>query len=191
MVRLPTPGSDHGTWGEILNEFLSQSLKTDGTLQENVVTSNNIAPNSVTNTALATDAVNATIIADGSITEALLELSLQTKINSPSPVTSVAGKAGDVTLLKSDVGLTDVDNTSDATKNSANATLTNKTISGSSNTITNIAQSSVVNLTSDLASKAADSTVVHNTGSETIAGAKTFTSSVFLGDGTSSAYLTI
>lgn len=44
---------------------------------------------------------------------------------------------------KSDVGLGNVDNTSDATKNSATATLTNKTISGASNTLSNIGISSL------------------------------------------------
>ncbi len=39
-------------------------------------------------------------------------------------------------LVKGDVGLGNVDNTSDATKNAAIATLTNKTISGASNTLT-------------------------------------------------------
>ena len=48
-------------------------------------------------------------------------------------------------LSKSDVGLGNVDNTSDATKNSAVATLTNKTISGSSNTLSNIANASLTN----------------------------------------------
>lgn len=43
-------------------------------------------------------------------------------------VDSVAGKTGAVTLVKGDVGLGNVDNTSDATKNSATATLTNKTL---------------------------------------------------------------
>lgn len=43
-------------------------------------------------------------------------------------VSSVAGKTGAVTLVKGDVGLGNVDNTSDATKNSATATLTNKTL---------------------------------------------------------------
>lgn len=41
-------------------------------------------------------------------------------------------------VTKAQVGLGNVDNTSDATKNAAVATLTNKTISGASNTITNI-----------------------------------------------------
>jgi hypothetical protein len=59
------------------------------------------------------------------------------------------------TLDKTAVGLGNVDNTSDSTKNSETATLTNKTISGSSNTLSNIAQSSVTNLTTDLEAKAA------------------------------------
>lgn len=47
-------------------------------------------------------------------------------------------------ITKSDVGLSNVDNTSDSTKNSATATLTNKSISGSTNTLTNIPLSSAV-----------------------------------------------
>lgn len=33
MSRLPVPGSDDGSWGTILNDFLGQSLNTDGTLK--------------------------------------------------------------------------------------------------------------------------------------------------------------
>jgi len=47
-------------------------------------------------------------------------------------------------IVKSDVGLGNVDNTSDATKDAATATLTNKTISGASNTITNVSLTSGV-----------------------------------------------
>jgi len=43
-------------------------------------------------------------------------------------VVSVNGQTGVVSLTKSDIGLGNVDNTSDATKNSAVATLTNKTL---------------------------------------------------------------
>jgi hypothetical protein len=206
MARLPQPGGDDGNWGNILNDYLSQSLKSDGTLQDNAVTANNLAPNSVTNSALANDAVNAAIIADGTITnvliadttiqEAKLSSAVQTKLNAAGGSTdwiditnkptiiaagadqaaarSVIGagtsnltlgtssgtaKAGDyqptaanisdsttvgrslltatdasaaktvLSLTKSDVGLGNVDNTSDAAKNEAAVTLTNKTLS--------------------------------------------------------------
>jgi len=48
MSRLPTPGGDPNDWGDILNDFLSQSLKGDGTLKDASVTSNTIAPGAVT-----------------------------------------------------------------------------------------------------------------------------------------------
>lgn len=104
MARLPIPGKDSGTWGGILNDFLSQAHKSDGLLKDNSVTSNTIAPNSVTNSAIATDAVNATSIVDGSITEALLDTDVQAKLNAdtstPDATDSVKGKvqlAGDLT----------------------------------------------------------------------------------------------
>jgi len=70
-----------------------------------------------------------------------------------SPVTSVATKTGDVLLVKADVGLGNVDNTSDANKPVSSATLT------------------------ALNAKATDTSVVHNSGAETVAGIKTFSSS--------------
>lgn len=65
-------------------------------------------------------------------------------------VASVAGRTGTVTLAKGDVGLGNVDNTSDASKPLSTAA------------------------TAALAAKATDSAVVHNTGAETVAGVKTF-----------------
>lgn len=60
-------------------------------------------------------------------------------VNQYVPVTrTVAGHAlsSNVTLAKADVGLGNVDNTSDATKNAASVSLTNHTIDNSLNTIT-------------------------------------------------------
>ncbi|HSX06697.1 MAG TPA: hypothetical protein VLG92_03190 [Candidatus Saccharimonadia bacterium] len=37
MSRLPTPGSDDNTWGDILNDFLLVSLNADGTLKASAV----------------------------------------------------------------------------------------------------------------------------------------------------------
>src|SRR6185436_1521772 len=34
MTRLPIPGSDDGSWGDILNDFLSQAHNTDGSLKD-------------------------------------------------------------------------------------------------------------------------------------------------------------
>lgn len=38
MSRLPTPGGDSGTWGTVLNDYLSVSLDTDGTIKSAAVT---------------------------------------------------------------------------------------------------------------------------------------------------------
>lgn len=56
---------------------------------------------------------------------------------------SYAGLKTNMAFTKSDVGLGNVDNTSDATKNSAVATLTNKTINASNNNISNITDSEI------------------------------------------------
>jgi hypothetical protein len=55
-------------------------------------------------------------------------------------------------IVKADVGLGNVDNTSDATKNSAVATLTNKSIDGLSNTLTNVTATTNANLTGPVTS---------------------------------------
>lgn len=73
-----------------------------------------------------------------------------TLLNAPGDaVSSVNGQTGTVSLAKSDIGLGNVDNTSDSTKNSATRTLTNKTISGLSNTLTNINADSLLDGTTN------------------------------------------
>lgn len=54
MPRLPQPGGDSGSWGQILNDYLSQTLDTDGTLKPGVVNSTALAPNAVTAANVAT-----------------------------------------------------------------------------------------------------------------------------------------
>lgn len=65
------------------------------------------------------------------------------KSTNSNAVVSVNGQTGIVVLTKSDVGLGNVDNTSDATKNSATATLTNKTIDADDNTILDLTVSNL------------------------------------------------
>jgi len=84
-------------------------------------------------------------VAEGSVNQYYTDVRARNAISATSPInynisTGVIGWSG----TKSDVGLSNVDNTSDATKNSATVTLTNKTISGVSNTLTNISTSSLV-----------------------------------------------
>jgi len=47
MARLPNPGGDNSVWGGILNDYLSVSHNTDGTLKADVVDSNAIQDNSI------------------------------------------------------------------------------------------------------------------------------------------------
>lgn len=61
-------------------------------------------------------------------------------------VDSVNGQTGVVVLDSADIGLGNVDNTSDAAKNSAATTLTNKNINGPDNTLTNIALTSLATI---------------------------------------------
>lgn len=75
---------------------------------------------------------------------------VQTLTNKTLTAPAISSPTG---IVKGDVGLGNVDNTSDATKNSASATFTNKTISGASNTLSNIPQVSITNLPQNLARK--------------------------------------
>ncbi|MDB5175441.1 MAG: hypothetical protein JWM81_299 [Candidatus Saccharibacteria bacterium] len=156
--RLPIPGQDDGQWGDILNGFLGVEHNADGTLKasgtlaskaDNTSTVHTTGNESVSGTktftasplvptpTLGSQAANMSYV-DGAVTAG-------------SPVVSVNTMTGAVTLAKADIGLANVDNTSDATKNSAAVTLTNKTISGASNTISNLPESAVTSLVSDLA----------------------------------------
>lgn len=210
MARLPSPGSDSGTWGDILNDFLSVELNPNGSLkkaglisqaQADATTALNAAntaqaaanaaiPQSALDTDVdltsdsdskvatqkatkayvdsvvgsgtpdATASVKGKIRLNGDIsgtadvptvpalankvnkagdtmTGKLVVPSIQITGGSPvtdhvlmtdnvgnatwkpvpsAPVTSVAGRTGDVTLTRTDVGLNNVDNTNDANK---------------------------------------------------------------------------
>lgn len=212
MARLPQPGSDNGTWGDVLNDYLSQTHKSDGSLKDNAVTTAAIAP----------DAVTASEIANGTIQEAQLAQAVQDKLNTAgsggvadgtitasklandavtnskvSPTAAIdqskianltadlAAKAAsahthtavqisdstatgrsliaavDGNAVKAVLALGNVDNTSDAAKNSATVTLTNKTIDGANNVLQNISQSAIAGLAASLSGKVSTATTVN------------------------------
>ena len=46
-ARLPVPGEDEGTWGDILNKYLEAAHKADGSLKDNSVTAATLANGAV------------------------------------------------------------------------------------------------------------------------------------------------
>jgi hypothetical protein len=99
------------------------------------------------------------IISNGSAWERIINI---------DSVSSVNTKTGAVVINKSDVGLGNVDNTSDATKNSAVATLTNKTLTAPViNSPTGLVKADVglgnVDNTSDATKNAASATFTNKT----------------------------
>lgn len=137
MARLPQVGGDTGNWGDILNDFLLQSHKTDGSLKDGSITTPQLSDDAVTSAKLADNAVDTANLQDNSVSEPKLAAqnsptagdflswngsAMRWAAQAAAPVTSVAGKTSAVTLTKSDVGLDSVDNTSDASKPVSTAT---------------------------------------------------------------------
>lgn len=54
MARLPNPGSDNNIWGDVLNDFLAQSHKSDGTQKDNSIATTHLQDDAVTAAKLAT-----------------------------------------------------------------------------------------------------------------------------------------
>ncbi len=68
MARLPEPGGDAGQWGEILNDFLSQSISADGSLNIGTVGAVQVKPNAVTTAAIADQQLTSSKLADEAVT---------------------------------------------------------------------------------------------------------------------------
>ncbi len=122
-ARLPIPGEDEGTWGEILNKYLEAAHKADGSLKDNSVTAATLANGAVQTSGIGNGTVTGVKLADDTISEAKLDPAVRSLLHgSGASVTSVAGKTGTVTLARSDVGLDNVDNTADSAKPISTAT---------------------------------------------------------------------
>jgi len=145
MARLPQPGSDENTWGEILNDFLLQAHNSDGTLQADSIGSSELSATGGTNGQVLTkdDGVSGGIKWDtagsggtpsgpaggdlGGTYPNPTVPGLATKENTITAGTTAQYYRGDKTwqtLDKAAVGLANVDNTSDANKPVSSATQT-------------------------------------------------------------------
>lgn len=87
MARLPQPGGDVGSWGDILNDYLKVAHNSDGTLKDGVVaesklsttvrsklnqSSGAVTDGSISTAKLADSAVTSSKLASGSVTDAKL-----------------------------------------------------------------------------------------------------------------------
>ncbi len=79
MSRLPTPGSDDGTWGSILNDFLGRAHEADGNLKADSVGTTQLQDGSVT-AAKASGLTNASIAANAGIVRTKLDTSTQSSL---------------------------------------------------------------------------------------------------------------
>lgn len=174
MGRLPIPGQDDGTWGNILNDYLNAAHKSDGTLKDNAVDTTTIQNATISEDKLDTAlAAKVNMAASGVVPDATTLIKgivrLQGDLSGTADTPTVPGLVtkepivtagatsqyyrGDKswqTLDKTAVGLGNVDNTSDASK----------PISSAAQTALN--------------AKANDNAVVHLTGNETVSGVKNF-----------------
>lgn len=167
MTRLPTPGSDDGTWGSILNDFLAVehnvdgSLKASGSLASKYTKPGSGIPKTDLSAAVQAslnnaDAAVSGTVADGSITDVKvasgaaiaqskiqnLTSSLSAKADASSVVLSVNGKTpstGAVTLVASDIGA--------VSASGGSAEVTNALTASTASTPINLASGNVQTLT--------------------------------------------
>jgi len=89
MARLPTPGSDAGNWGDILNDFLTQAHNANGTLKDDSVGAAQLVDDAVDTAQLANNSVTSAQLANASVqTIALADSSVTTPKIADSSITS-------------------------------------------------------------------------------------------------------
>lgn len=98
MARLPQPGADNGTWGNVLNDYLGQSLSPNGLLKDNTVTANTIADGVITSSKIADGTIVAGDISpSASITRTQLATDVQTSLaRADSALQSAALSGGSI-----------------------------------------------------------------------------------------------
>lgn len=135
LARLPQPGGDKGTWGEILNEYLAVEHNSDGTLKSGGTIASYAPLSNPTFTG------NVTVPAPTSASHAV------TKAYADGLISS--GVADATTLAKGKLQLAgDLAGTADSPQIAANVI-----VDADINSAANIAQSKIANLTSDLSAK--------------------------------------
>lgn len=95
MARLPQPGGDTGSWGEILNEYLLQTHTTDGALKSSVVGPSQLQTNAVGTTTIQDSSVTPAKLQDNTIPITKLSPALQAQITDAVGTPGPKGDKGD------------------------------------------------------------------------------------------------
>lgn len=153
MARLPLPGADSNVWGDVLNDFLLQAHKPDGSLKNGIVTSSTIAPNSITAAVIEDGAISSTKLSastgvDGQVLT--LNSSQAGGLDWTSPNAGTAALGGD---LSGTLGNAQIISGAVTTAKLLDASVTDAKIAG------NISQSKISGLTTDLSAKVDASTL--------------------------------
>lgn len=182
MARLPVPGSDDGTWGDILNEYLTISHASDGTLKSGAVGPTSIQDDSITEAKLSpTGGSDGQVLTKNSLvsggiawatpasaadattsSKGIVQLAGDLAGTAASPtVPGLANKANSSVTITAGTGLTGGGNLTTNRTLSANFGTTTGTIAeGDDNRITGAIQSTIVNAKGDLIVASAADTVV-------------------------------
>jgi hypothetical protein len=165
MARLPVPGGDENTWGDVLNAFLKTAHNTDGSLKSSAVDG---AVSDASSTTMGT--VRLTGDLGGSATSPTVT-GLQGR-----PLSTTAPANNEVLGYSTGTGQW----VPMAAAGAPDATVGSKGVVQLAGDLGGTAMAPTV---PGLADKADDADVVHLTGNETIAGTKTFSSAPSVPDG--------
>lgn len=196
VARLPTPGSDKGAWGDLLNEYLQVAHSSTGALAANVIGTTQIQDNSVT-TAKITDAsvtnlkiaaVDAAKITSGTLDVARIPSlsSTYVRVDGTDYITTAKIQDGIVTKAKLSTGVQSSLNNADAAAAGAlvDGSVTTAKIADAAVTNVKIASVDAAKMTSgtlDVARIPSLSTTYARVDGATYTGMHDFTSSTVLG----------